>query len=152
MLVFFTRARLRVPETGKHEWGIWRQWKKWKICVRIVASGRKSSLPTPKGNGMMFCMYFLGAVIMFYSVPTNTHHKKNHHQHINVSTAGAQAYLMDYPQEERAVTYHAGPVWISGCKRLQIQPGPMAKRTFRSTKELEIINFWSPIRWLINVA
>jgi hypothetical protein len=35
-----------------------------------------------------------------------------HHQPINVSTAGAQAFLIDYPQEERAITHHAGPVRI----------------------------------------
>jgi hypothetical protein len=37
-----------------------------------------------------------------------------HHQPINVPTAGAQAFLMDYPQGERAITHHAGPV-IGGC-------------------------------------
>jgi hypothetical protein len=41
------------------------------------------------------------------------HH--HHHQPINVSTAGAQAFLMYYPQEERATTDHAGPVRIGGC-------------------------------------
>jgi hypothetical protein len=35
-----------------------------------------------------------------------------HHQPINVPTAGAQAFLMDYPQGERAITHHAGPEWI----------------------------------------
>jgi hypothetical protein len=34
----------------------------------------------------------------------------HHHQPINVPTAGAQAFLMDYPQGERAITHHAGPV------------------------------------------
>jgi hypothetical protein len=38
-----------------------------------------------------------------------------HHQPINVPTAGAQAFIMDYPQGERAITHHAGPVWIDGC-------------------------------------
>jgi hypothetical protein len=41
-----------------------------------------------------------------------SHH---HHQPINVPTAGAQAFLMDYSQGERAITHHAGPVRISGC-------------------------------------
>jgi hypothetical protein len=36
------------------------------------------------------------------------------HQPINVPTAGAQAFLMDYPQGERAITHHAGPVRIGG--------------------------------------
>jgi hypothetical protein len=40
------------------------------------------------------------------------HH--HHHQPINVPTAGAQAFLMDYPQGERAITHHAGPVRIGG--------------------------------------
>jgi hypothetical protein len=39
----------------------------------------------------------------------------HHHQPINVPTAGAQAFLMDYPQGERAITHHAGPVRIGGC-------------------------------------
>jgi hypothetical protein len=34
----------------------------------------------------------------------------HHHQPINVPTAGAQAFLMDYPQGERAITHHAGLV------------------------------------------
>jgi hypothetical protein len=33
----------------------------------------------------------------------------------NVPTAGAQAFLMDYPQGERAITHHAGSVRIGGC-------------------------------------
>jgi hypothetical protein len=33
------------------------------------------------------------------------HH--HHHQPINVTPAGAQAFLMDYPQGERAITHHA---------------------------------------------
>jgi hypothetical protein len=37
-----------------------------------------------------------------------------HHQPINVTTAGAQTFLMDYTQGERAVTHHAGPVRIGG--------------------------------------
>jgi hypothetical protein len=39
---------------------------------------------------------------------------KYHHQPINVPTSGAQAFLMDYPQGERAITHHAGPVRIGG--------------------------------------
>jgi hypothetical protein len=35
----------------------------------------------------------------------------HHHQPINVST-GAQAFFMDYPQGERAITHHAGPVRV----------------------------------------
>jgi hypothetical protein len=42
----------------------------------------------------------------------------HHHQPINVPTAGAQAFLMDYPQGERAITHNwpitAGPVRIGG--------------------------------------
>jgi hypothetical protein len=41
-------------------------------------------------------------------------HITSHHQAINVPTAGAQAFLMDYPQAERAITHHAGPVRIGG--------------------------------------
>jgi hypothetical protein len=37
-----------------------------------------------------------------------------HHQPINVPTAGAQAFLMDYPQGKRAITHYAGPVRIGG--------------------------------------
>jgi hypothetical protein len=40
----------------------------------------------------------------------NRHH--HHHQPINAPTAGAPAFLMDYPQEERAITHHAGTVRI----------------------------------------
>jgi hypothetical protein len=32
--------------------------------------------------------------------------------YINVPTAGARAFLMDYPQKERAITHHAGPVRV----------------------------------------
>jgi hypothetical protein len=35
-----------------------------------------------------------------------------HHQPINVPTVGAQAFLMDYLQGERAITHRAGPVRI----------------------------------------
>jgi hypothetical protein len=38
-----------------------------------------------------------------------------HYQPINVPTAGAQDFLMDYPQGERAVTHHAGLLCIGGC-------------------------------------
>jgi hypothetical protein len=37
-----------------------------------------------------------------------------HDQLINVATAGAQAFLMDYLQGERAIILHAGPVRIGG--------------------------------------
>jgi hypothetical protein len=40
----------------------------------------------------------------------------HHHQPINVPTTGAQAFLMDYPQGERAITHHAGPVGANDCK------------------------------------
>jgi hypothetical protein len=46
------------------------------------------------------------------------HKMKLHHQPINVPTAGAQAFLMDYPQGERAITDHAGPVRIGGQMKL----------------------------------
>jgi hypothetical protein len=39
----------------------------------------------------------------------------HHHQPINVPTAGAQAFLMNNTKEERAITHHAGPVWVGGC-------------------------------------
>jgi hypothetical protein len=42
-------------------------------------------------------------------------HHHHHHQPINAPTAGAQAFLMDYPQGEQAITHHAGPVRIGGC-------------------------------------
>jgi hypothetical protein len=42
-------------------------------------------------------------------------HHHHHHQPINVPTAEAQAVLMDYPQGERAITHHAGPVRVDGC-------------------------------------
>jgi hypothetical protein len=45
----------------------------------------------------------------------NTSHHHHYHQPINVPTAGARAFLMDYPQGERAITHHAGPVRIGGC-------------------------------------
>jgi hypothetical protein len=44
-----------------------------------------------------------------YPMLKKMHH---HHQPINVPTAGAQAFLMDYPQGERAITHHAGLVRI----------------------------------------
>jgi hypothetical protein len=37
-----------------------------------------------------------------------------HHQPIKGPTAGAQAFLMGFPQGERAITHHAGPVRIGG--------------------------------------
>jgi hypothetical protein len=40
---------------------------------------------------------------------TITHY---YHQPINVPTAGAQAFLMDYTQGIRAITHHAGPVRV----------------------------------------
>jgi hypothetical protein len=66
-----------------------------------------------------------------------------HHQPINVLTARAQAFLMDYTQGERAITHLAGPERVSGCQQLQMQPGPKA---IRNAEELEIINFRSPIQ------
>jgi hypothetical protein len=50
----------------------------------------------------------------YYAFIIKVHHH-HHHQPINVPTAGAQAFLMDYPQGERAITQHAGPVRIGGC-------------------------------------
>jgi hypothetical protein len=38
----------------------------------------------------------------------------HHHQPIIVPIAGAQIFLMDYPQGERAITHHAGPVRVGG--------------------------------------
>jgi hypothetical protein len=39
-----------------------------------------------------------------------TYHHHRHHQSINFPTAGAQAFLIDHTEEERATTHHAGPV------------------------------------------
>jgi hypothetical protein len=41
--------------------------------------------------------------------------KHPHHQPINVPTAGVQTFSKDYPQGERAITHHAGPVQIGEC-------------------------------------
>jgi hypothetical protein len=56
------------------------------------------------------------AACRLIAVHLSFHH---HHQPINVSTAGAQAFLMDYPQGERAITHHAGPVRVGArvCSR-----------------------------------
>jgi hypothetical protein len=43
---------------------------------------------------------------------TTLHSIHHHHQPINVSTAGAQAFLMNYPQGEQVIAHHAGPVRI----------------------------------------
>jgi hypothetical protein len=46
---------------NRRVWGIWWKCKKQKVCVRIVASGRKWSLPNPMGNGrdvMYVCMQY----------------------------------------------------------------------------------------------
>jgi hypothetical protein len=43
-----------------------------------------------------------------------SHNHHHNHQSINVPTAGAQAFLMDHPQGERAITLHAGPARIGG--------------------------------------
>jgi hypothetical protein len=34
---------------------------------------------------------------------------------INVPTTGAQAFIMDYTQGERAISHHACPVRVGGC-------------------------------------
>jgi hypothetical protein len=39
-----------------------------------------------------------------------------HLQPINVPTAGAQTFLMDYTQGIRAITYHGSPVRIGGFR------------------------------------
>jgi hypothetical protein len=54
------------------------------------------------------CLTFLGGSF-------HHHHHYHHHQPINAPTAGAQTFLMDYPQGEGVITYHADPVWIGGC-------------------------------------
>jgi hypothetical protein len=49
----------------------------------------------------------------------NTHTNLSlHRQPLKVRTAGAQAFLMDYLQGERAITHYAGPMRISAndCK------------------------------------
>jgi hypothetical protein len=50
-----------------------------------------------------------------HSIGQGNRDRNSHHQPFNVPTAGAQAFLMDYPQGERAITHHAGPVRIGGC-------------------------------------
>jgi hypothetical protein len=40
----------------------------------------------------------------------------HHHQPINVPTAGAQVFLMDYPQGERAITCQCRLVSANDCK------------------------------------
>jgi hypothetical protein len=35
---------------------------------------------------------------------------------------------------------------LVGANDSKMQPGPTAKRAFRSTEELEIMHFWSPIQ------
>jgi hypothetical protein len=64
--------------------------------------------------------FFIDSAILLRYIDLNmitkyayfSHH--HHHQPINVPTAGAQAFLMDYPQGERAITHLAGPVRIGG--------------------------------------
>jgi hypothetical protein len=36
-------------------------------------------------------------------------------QPINVPTAEAQAFLMDYTKVEQATTHHVGPLRVGGC-------------------------------------
>jgi hypothetical protein len=38
----------------------------------------------------------------------------HYHQPMIVPTAGAQAFLVGYPQGERAITHHVGPVRVGG--------------------------------------
>jgi hypothetical protein len=52
---------------------------------------------------------------VFAMCPAHCHLRSAIHRAINIPTAGAQAFLMDYSQGERAITHHAGPVRISGC-------------------------------------
>jgi hypothetical protein len=58
----------------------------------------------------------INPLVAFYDIHINTHiiPGYNHHQPINVPTAGAQAFLMDYPQGERAITHHAASAdwWV----------------------------------------
>jgi hypothetical protein len=42
--------------------------------------------------------------------------EEGHHQPSNVPTAGAQAFLVDYPQGERAITHQCGLVGANDCK------------------------------------
>jgi hypothetical protein len=39
------------------------------------------------------------------------------HQPINVPTAGAQAFLIDYTQGEQVVNHHAGPVRVGVIRK-----------------------------------
>jgi hypothetical protein len=50
-----------------------------------------------------------------YRQYVSLYHHHHHHQPINVSTAGAQAFLMDYTLGERSIIHHAGPVRIVSC-------------------------------------
>jgi hypothetical protein len=65
-------------------------------------------------KNIKFYEVYRGIVDVFPCV-SESESESFHHQPINVPTAGAQAFLMDYPQGKRAITHHAGPVRIGGC-------------------------------------
>jgi hypothetical protein len=63
--------------------------------------------------------------------------KTIHHQPINVPNAGAQAFLMDYPQGERAITHHAGQCGLVGandCKYSRDQRLNVPSKARRSSR------------------
>jgi Na+-transporting NADH:ubiquinone oxidoreductase subunit NqrE len=60
-------------------------------------------------NILFKCVYFVVCQYKIQTKPTRIN-SSSHHQPINVPIAEAQAFLMDYPQGERAITHHAGPV------------------------------------------
>jgi hypothetical protein len=78
--------------------------------VKGAAAGVTAGGACRGGGGTNTC--FEQPVWYIHHQPINP--DKPHHQPINV-TAGAQAFLMDYPQGERAITHHVGPVRIGGC-------------------------------------
>jgi hypothetical protein len=54
-----------------------------------------------------------------------SHH---HHQRINEPTAGAQAFLMDYTQGERAITHHT--VNAAGNARFYLQQENILRKEY----------------------
>jgi hypothetical protein len=75
---------------------------------------------------------------------------KDHHHHlpINVPISEAQAFLMDYPQGERAISTRAqcGLVVANDCKYSPDQ------RCFPKHRGARDDIYWLPIRWSTNVA
>jgi hypothetical protein len=75
----------------------------------------------------------------------NYHH---HYQPINVHTAGAQAFFMDFPQGDRAITTARTKCGVVGANDYKCSQDQRLNVPFeaRIIKELKIISFLSPIR------